>query len=294
MKNLLRLALIFGLIAIFQQHVSAQKTLPLREKTSTSSIFIADGANAYVVFLTLQGHALKAGDQVDAVDQAGHRMSFKITKTTIDNGEVDALPTGEYGGLDLLLTSGNMRDFGGDFYLVDVGAPYPTAMASPADEPMAPYTITAQLGGQPWKAGLVSEGALFYPNGHKTIDPSGKPFLQLAFKSIKAPDDRQLTIQVRDFAAKVGTVDQDHCEVLLSGSIDGVAAHALLQGYSNKGAYKKYVFTLKITRWERVSSEKAILSATFSGKLKGSLDAPDIVVNNGAIDDLEVRVFGDK
>ncbi len=56
---------------------------------------------------------------------------------------------------------------------------------------------------------------------------------------------------------------------------------------------RKTNFQLTITK-DKQGEDKAIMSATFSGKLKGIMGSPDVEVTNGKFENIEVKVFTEK
>ncbi len=166
-----------------------------------------------------------------------------------------------------------------------------TATATPTPTPKAEASamqLSATLDGKAWKAGVVAQGALFYEKGAKMWDPSGKPFLQLSFQAA-APDTRNLTMQLTDFATTTGKIDSSKQEVLFTGSETGDPNKALMAGF--KLPALKTDFTLELTKWERPSPDKAIASFSVTGTLKGTMGSPSVVFENGVIENLEIRVY---
>lgn len=279
------LLLLFGLLA----HGHAQS--PMQYKTNKDRIYFADDAGNY--FLPIEASRdIRVGDFLDGVDALGHRMTLKVTKVRQDNGDESSpvLAKGLEGSLDVHDETGGFRNLDYDFYVVEKGAPYPGQAAAPAPT-AGPAQITATLNGQPWIARLANQGALFYARGVRRMDASGKPFLQLAFVANTAPDQRQITLQIRNFSARNGSVPAAQQEWLLTGSATGDANQGEMCGYKSDAAYSRYSVTFTVTQWEQLAPDRARLSATFSAKLKGVLGGRDVTITDGKVDAIEVKVF---
>jgi len=274
------------------------KVNPLREKVSSSSIFMGNEPNSYFVFLTLHGHDLKVGDEIDAVNATNKRMTLKITKIQFNDKETSLLKRGQEGSLDFTILKGKMNDFGGDFYLVDKGADFPKESNNTNQTTEAvsngKAVLTANIDGKPWNAAVVYQGALFYEKGISMMDKSGNPFLQLAFKVAQSPDNRRLTLQIRNFQPNNEKIAPSQLEVLLSGSEIGDVKNPSIFGFNNTSVYTNYSFEMRVLSWKRISADKALLSATFTAKLKGVLEKKEITITNGKIEGLEVMIFTDK
>jgi hypothetical protein len=280
------------LALLLSLHGTLLAQAPLQEQGKMSYLFFADDNGNYFYSMEPQSRDIRLGDEIDAVDALGHRVSFKVTKAKAeDNPDVtDVLPKGQYGMVDLHVEAGSLRDLGTDFYFVAKGAAYPGA-AAPATAPAAPTQITAKVNGQPWSATVAYQGALFYARGLRMMDASGKPFLQLAFVAATSPDTRQITMQLRDFPARPGSVRAEQQEWLITGSATGDPNNSELSGYKPIPAYSRSSVSFQVTAWESLGPDRARLSGTFSAKLKGVLGAPDFTVTEGKIDGIEVKVY---
>lgn len=270
--------------------------LPLQEKASTSYLFTSNDPDLYSFNLPLTGHDLKVGDEMDGINAANVRVRFSIRKIVVDNGERQELKTGETGFIDIKRMEGNVSDLNGDFYFVDKGAAFPTVSTetSATSSPSSAGSVSLTLNSKAWTGDIVYQGALFYKGGVKLMDASGKPYIQLAFKSNKAPDDRQFTISIKNFPGTVGQVPTEGMEVLLSGSETGDTKNPEMIGYKNDSNHSGYSVQLVITKWEMTSSDVANMSATFTAKLKGVLGSPDAVVTEGKLENIKVTVFTEK
>jgi hypothetical protein len=270
--------------------------MPLQEKASTTYLFTGNDPDVFSVNLLLKGHSLKQGEQVDAVNAANARVRFVIEKITVGSEQKQELMTGETGFIDMKRLEGNVSDLNGDFYFVDPGAAFPPGSADEvvSSASTAPGSISLMLNGKPWTGDITYQGALFYKGGVKMMDPSGKPYMQLAFRANKTPDSRQFTITIKNFSGATGAVSQEGMEVLLSGSETGDSKNPQMIGYKNDSNHAGYSVNLVITKWDMSSTDVAIMSATFSAKLKGVLGSPDATVADGKLENIEVKVFTDR
>jgi hypothetical protein len=114
----------------------------------------------------------------------------------------------------------------------------------------------------------------------------------LAFRSITAPDDRQLTLKIGDFAGKTGKFDKGNIEVLFSGSEDGDTKKSLLFGCKSPATVTD--FAIDITAWTAVSDDEALVSGRFSGTLKGIMVSGSLKTENGQFSNVKVKVYNDK
>lgn len=265
---------------------------PLQESCKKDYLYFADDNGNFFYPMEPQSRDIRVGEEIDAVDAQGRRVAFKVTQAKADDNPdvTNVLPKGHYGMLDLHVELGSVRDLGYEFYLVNKGAPYP-GPAAPAPAPAAPAQITAKVNGQPWSATVAYQGALFYARGLRMMDASGKPFLQLAFVAATSPDTRQITMQLRDFPARPGSVRAEQQEWLITGSATGDPNNSELSGYKPIPAYSRSSVSFQVTAWESLGPDRARLSGTFSAKLKGVLGAPDFTVTEGKIDGIEVKVY---
>lgn len=151
-----------------------------------------------------------------------------------------------------------------------------------------PVNLNATLDGAAWKGRVTYQGALFYTKGISFLKID-KPYLQLAFKADKAPDSRQLTISIKGFQPRTGKYTGE-MEVLLSGSPTGGSDDTAMQGYQEDVPAQKTDFTFEITKWEPKGEGQAIMSAKFSGNLKGIFGSKDAKFTDGVITDLVVTV----
>lgn len=166
------------------------------------------------------------------------------------------------------------------------------AKATTASEPEGlPTEFTGTFNGKEWKGGGYPNSHLYYVQGIKQMY-EGKPYLMLAFKAVQGPDNRQLTIAMKDYAGKTGVVDYKNLEILLSGAESGKAEEAAMVG--NGTSDKRIPITIEITKFEKTSDTEALISGKMNGELKGMLGSKDVKIENGVFNDVKVKVFPDK
>lgn len=308
MKKLLFSVLISGFILTMSCGQSATENTETAQtasevksnaiKTSSSYIFMGTDDKHWFFDATPDAHSIKIGDELDAVKPDGKKMSVRVTYIkSMSAEEIKELAVNTKGVVEFEILEGSISDIGGDFYFVDKGAAYPQNATASTETTQSNAgsdgKITATLNGKPWSADVTYQGALYYAGGVKMMEPSGKPYMQLAFKSNTAPDDRQLTISIRDFSGKTGKVEKTSMEVLLSGSPVGDSKNPEMSGYKNLPEYASSDFSLNITKWETQADGSVIMDAEFSGDLKGVLGSKNSTFSNGKAENVKVTVYKD-
>lgn len=286
------------------QGAAASAAGPLVLKTSTSYLYMGASDSEFSTSVELKdGGRLATKSKIDGVDAAGHRMTFEVTaierhdRGTGDKTKVAALNKGEEGMIDLRLVSGTMRDFGGDFFLVDAGAPFPAeagkqANADAAAREAARGTVEVILDGAAWPAKLAASGSAFYKNGLKMMNGAKGPYFVLAFVSAKAPDDRQLMLVIDGVAPTVGKVPATNIEVNFTGSPTGDPNKPVMLGYKTHPEFAAAHFNLNISRWEAKSPTEVVMDATFDAKLTGVISTKQtaVTMTGGVLRGVRVEV----
>lgn len=180
-------------------------------------------------------------------------------------------------------------------YMVKVGDSLQEAKSAPTATTSEAATnktnLTCKLNGKNWTASAPNIYLTYFAGGNKMMDKTGKPYFQIAFPCNQSPDNRQLTINAKNVPGTTGVLKNS--EVLFSGSASGDPKNPELQGYQENPAVPaqktNWVFT--ITKWEKKSEDKVIMSATFSGKLKGLMGAKDVEFKEGKIENVEITVY---
>jgi hypothetical protein len=242
---------------------------------------------------------IRKNDKIDIYAPSGRKFTATITKISgKSNEEVSQVKAGEYGYFDLKFTENPST--GKDYVNKDYKV-YPTGFKINTSEMKteAEAKITAStnfkstLDGKIWNAKVTYKGASFWRKGIKNYIE--KPYLQLQFASVQAPDERLITIQVFNPKESVAKYTAKDMEVNFSGTADGNTANTEMYGFVNgKGNTD---FSLEITKWQKISSKKAIISGKISGELKEVklLGTPKLKhrFSDGIFENIEVEVFTD-
>ena len=242
---------------------------------------------------------IKKNDKIDIYAPTGRKFTATLTKISgKSNEEVNQVKAGEYGYFDLKFTENPStgKDYvNKDYKVYPAGFKINTSeMKSDAEAKItASANFKSTLDGRAWNAQVTYKGASFWRKGIKNYIE--KPYLQLQFASVQAPDERLLTVQVfypKETPAKYFSKD---LEVNFSGTPDGNTTHTEMFGFVNgKGNTD---FSLEITKWQKVSSTKALISGKISGELKEVklLGIPKLIhrFSDGIFENIEVEVFTD-
>jgi hypothetical protein len=242
---------------------------------------------------------IKKNDKIDIYAPTGRKFTATVIKITgNDNQEVAQVKAGEYGYFYLRFTENPSK---GSDYITKGYRVYPfdfpvntAATKAEADAKLsASINFKATLDGKPFRAKVTYKGASLWRQGAKNYIE--KPYLQLQFASVDAPDTRVLTIQIfnpKEAPAKYSSKDM---EVNFSGTIDGNRANTTLFGFVNGKATPNFI--VEITKW-KASGNKAIISGIINGEL------PEIKIlgrstkvnrfENGVFENIEVEVINEK
>jgi hypothetical protein len=242
---------------------------------------------------------VKKNDKIEIYAPTGRKFTATITKISgKGNEEVSVVKAGEYGYFDLKFTENPStgKDYiNKDYKVYPAGFKANTSeMKAESDSKLAAnVNFKSKLNGKTWNAKVTYKGASFWKKGVKNL--LEKPYLQLQFASVQTPDERLLTVQVfypKETPAKYASKD---LEVNFSGTPDGNIANTEMYGFVNgKGNTD---FSLEITKWQKVSPTKAILSGKIMGELKEVklLGTPKLIhrFSDGIFENIEVEVFTD-
>lgn len=247
---------------------------PLQHPGNGSSLFTGASDKAFVLSLELGQGAIVSGANIDAVDRAGHRVSFKVTKITDSNdASVPRLESGSRGAVELELLTGSTGALDPDlYYFVDPGAPFPVEASKREQAEIdrrrdAKGKITCSLDGAQWPVTLSSPS--YAKRGIRAMNITGR-FVQLVFGG-SAPDTRTITLWARDWEPTTGVVEMKRIEAMMTGSPDGDRHHSVLLGYKAISEYADASVTWKVTKWEPTSATAAFMDATIDAKLTGVL-----------------------
>lgn len=253
--------------------------------------------NFSTVFKIVSG-SLKKGDKVDIYAETGRKFTCTINKIEIDevgdNRIADLAKAGETAFVDFF-TSDNTT--GGADYLKKGYKIYPSGFKVP-EGANAVSTVISQktqfnttLDGKAFKGSVTYKGATLWRKGVKNYQE--RPYLMLQFASVDAIDNRTLTVQVfnpQEAPAKYSAKDM---EVNFSGAKDGKKENTTIFGFINGKANPPFV--LEVTKWQKISMDKAIISGKISGELpEVSLFGVGKRLNkfeNGIFEGVEVEIF---
>jgi hypothetical protein len=262
----------------------------------TGYIFVGDTPNEFTGSIEVLTGVLKKGATIDVYAETGRKFTLVVTKMDVkENKDASEAKAGQ-NPFVYLHTTDNAS--GGDDYLREKYMVYPHGF-KPTGAPSTASTsakavFAATIDGKTFKAGNSYKGALLYRKGIKNYQE--RPFLQLSFASIQSPDTRQLLIQVfnpKESAARYGAKDM---EINFSGTIDGNKDHTTIYGFVNGKADTE--FTLEITKWQKVSDTKAVISGKVYGDLREVkiLGRPKLINKfaNGSFENVEVEIHNEE
>lgn len=249
--------------------------------------------------LEIKSGIIKKSDKIDIYAPTGRKFTATIAKiSNKEYQEVNQVKAGEYGFFEFKFTENPSK---GKDYLTKGYKVYPagfqvntTALKAEADANVAAsVNFKSTLDGKPFRAKVTYKGASYWRKGVKNyVD---KPYLQLQFACVDAPDDRTLTIQIFYPKEGIASYSAKDMEVNFSGSSDGNKANSSLYGFVNGKANPN--FSLEITKWQASGNK-----ATISGKINGEL--PEILIlgrskkfnrfENGVFENIEVEIFNDQ
>ena len=250
--------------------------------------------------MEIKSGIVKKNDKIDIYAPTGRRFTATITKISgKENQEVAQIKAGEYGYFDFRFTENPSK---GSDYVTKGYKVYPagfqantTSMKAEADAKLsASVNFKSTLDGKAFRAKVTYKGASLWRKGVKNF-ADNKPYLQLQFGCVDAPDTRTLTILVFNPKESTASYTAKNMEVNFSGTVDGNSANTTIFGFVNGKASPN--FTLEITKWQ-ASGNKAIIS----GKINGELPEVKILgrstkVNrfeNGVFENIEVEIFNEQ
>lgn len=240
------------------------------------------GAGLYDIDIKVRKGKLRVGEEVDVVDTKGNRFRLKIVNLRTPYNDVKELEESEATNYALLQGPSDAK-FDADFVIV----------AKDATNESAPKASNAKFIGKindkAWKGGDSFGAFSFLKKGSKILGIQ-KPVMQLAFKSMDAVDDRQLTIWIFTSDAQPGTYSNEKIEVLLSGSPTGDTKNPELWGFkfpANKGLD----ISITISSYEEISSSKAVLTGSIRGKLVKPLSGKGGLTIEGEFKELSVDIY---
>lgn len=265
----------------------------------TGDMYLGNTDTELSGLLRIQSGVIKKGDKLDIYSPNGRKFTATVIKiTNQDYQEVSQAKAGEYASFLLNFTENPST---GKDYLTSGFKVYPAgfqvnlaAMKAESDANLAESAhFKATLDGKPFRGKVTYKGALFLRKGIK--NGIERPFVQLQFASLDAPDDRILTVQIfnpKEAPAKYTAKD---LEVNFSGAADGQKDNTAIFGFVNGKAFPN--FTLEITQWKAIGN-KVILSGKITGELpEVKIFGRSTKVNrfeNGIFEQIEVEIINDQ
>jgi hypothetical protein len=264
-------------------------------------VYMGSEKNAFAGNIKLISGLIKKNDVIEIYAESGRKFTAKITKLEADDAkEVASAKAGQYIFADFITLEDAM---GGKDYLRAGYKFYPKGyvlsgnLANATKVSTEKPVFTANINGKTYQAKLNNKGALYYQKGVKGMSEN-EPFLQLAFASLGAVDKRYLLLQIRSPKETPSVYNASQMEVNFSGSVDGNSENSKIYGFS-KNVNQNTSFSLEISKWQRISSSKVIIS----GKIKGTLTETLPTYNtkketlnfeNGVFENIEVEVFSER
>lgn len=257
---------------------------PLNAKIG--AVYAKEGKpGVFDVDIRVKEGVVKKGDKVDVVSANGTRYSFTVTH--MRNPYEDIVKADKESGTVYIILEGPAEaKFDADFALVNPGG---GAAAAPAT---STAKFTATLNGKLWKGKDFPYSFSLFKKGVKNM-ADNKPYLMLAFKSMDAVDDRQLTLMVFTDDPKPGVYTKEKLEVLLSGSPVGDTKKPEMWGYKYPGSATGSL-QLEITSYKETGKGKAKISGKISGQFTKVLGKATMPVENGVFTDLEIDVYNEQ
>jgi hypothetical protein len=267
----------------------------------TGEVYIGNEKNTFAGNIKITSGIIKKNDVIEIYAETGRKFTAKITKLEADDAkDVTSAKAGQYIFADFITfedaTSG--KDYlraGYKFY--PKGYVLSGSLSNATKVSTEKAVFTTNINGKSYQAKLNYKGALYYQKGAKGM-AENEPFLQLAFASLGAVDNRYLLLQIRSPKETPSVYNASQMEVNFSGSVDGKSENTKVYGFSKK-VNQNNSFSLEISKWQRISSSKVIIS----GKIKGTLseilptyNTKKEILNfeNGVFENIEVEVFSER
>jgi hypothetical protein len=285
---------LFVIIIFFLSNIHAQTFT-----AKTSYLYLGEKDTELSGGMEILSGVVKKNDKIDIYAPSGRKFTATITKISgKSNEEVSQVKAGEYGYFDLKFTENPStgKDYvTKDYKVFPAGFKVNTGEMKAESEKIATKNaqFKSNLNGKPWNARVTYKGASFWRKGVKGF--LEKPYLQLQFASVQSPDERLITIQVFYLKETPTKYTAKDLEVNFSGTPNGDTKATEMYGFVNgKGDTD---FSLEITKWQKISATKAIISGKISGDLKEVklLGIPKLKhrFTDGVFENVEVEVFNE-
>lgn len=257
----------------------------------TTSVFIDNAQKGeYATGITIESGSLKVGQQIDAVGK-GKKYSFTVIEIKVKDTKVNQVSKAE-NVFVILQTFEKADQFDSGFTIVNYGAT--TIPKNNENDSKSDLThtseVSADFNSKKWSGVSFFNSNLLYFKGLSVMNCS-KSYLMLGFQSNLLPDNRQLTFTVCGFEPKIGKIAVSTIEVSLSGAESGDTKLAVAAGSKGKGVTEP--FLLEITKYEKTTTNEALISGKFSGTVGGALVKNSIKITNGVFVNVKVKVFNE-
>lgn len=243
----------------------------------------AKGSGKFDIDIQVKKGKLKLGDKVDIVNASGTRYAATVSAMRNPFEDVKEIEDNESTHYIVVMGPADAR-FDADFVLVNPGA---DAAAAPATSRAA---FTGHINNQPWKGADFPYSFSLFKKGVEKF-AGNKPYLMLAFRSMDATDDRQLTIMIFTSTAQPGIYEKDKLEILLSGSPAGDKNNPEMWGYTFP-ANKQAQLKVEINSFNQQDSNSATISGKISGYLVKALGKDSMPVE-GNFTNLKVTIYNE-
>ena len=243
----------------------------------------AKGSGKFDIDIQVKKGKLKLGDKVDIVNASGIRYAATVSAMRNPYEDVKEIEDNETTHYIVVMGPADAR-FDADFVLVNPGA---DAAAAPVASRAA---FTGHINNQPWKGAEFPYSFSLFQKGVEKF-AGNKPYLMLAFRSMDATDDRQLTIMVFTSTAQPGIYEKDKLEILLSGSPSGNITNPEMWGYAFP-ANKQVQLKVEIISFNKQDNNSGTISGKISGHLVKAL-CKDIIAIEGSFTNLKVTIYNE-
>jgi hypothetical protein len=227
--------------------------------------------------IEIKSGSIKKNDKIDIYAETGRKFQATIKKITLKGNEVASAKAGQEVTIDFETTEDATT---GKDYLRKGYKVYPKdfklTVVKSNNITGFPDKVTALVAGKPYRAASLNNG--FYKKGVKGFAVNND-----------TTDTRSFVLHIYNPKEGIATYGTETTELNFSGAADGVKDHEKIYGYV-KGSKNK--FTIAITKWQRVSDTKIILSGTFEGTIKQVLTGKETLsIEKGVFESIEVSVF---
>jgi hypothetical protein len=266
----------------------------------TLDIYIGEPKGNYFGAFKILSGVMKSGEEVAIHAETGRKFICKITKMEDkNNNPLTQAKAGKIVYVDFFTTDDAS---GGKDYLRKGYKIFPKNFNiagnsngnSKSPVPFKKAQFQATLDGKLFRANITYKGASYWRKGVKNFRE--EPYLQLLFGNADAIDTRNLLIQIIKPKESPAVYTEKDLEINFSGAIDGKKENTTIYGFVNGKADTK--FTVEITKWQKVSATKAIISGKISGDLREILlIANGEKVNtfaNSVFENVEVEIFNEQ